>query len=133
MRKTSLNSSSQLMIVDPRLRKAHSRCVVKVARSLLPNLVNGVYDYLMIDLASITYGLRDPRAFLVNVRLAIDYGYLRPSVVFVLDYSRPEHKVVAESRIKWLRDLGLDYILASDEPAEIKAARECLRKIYTRY
>ena len=36
--------------------------------------------------------------------------------------------MVAESRIKWLRELSLDYILASGEPAEIKAARECLSK-----
>ena len=116
------------MIVDPKLRKAYSRCVVEVARGLLPDLVNGIYDYLMIDLASITYGLRDPRTFLVNVRLALDYGYLEPNVIFVIDYSKPEHKAVAESRIKWLRELSLDYVLASDEPAEIKAARECLSK-----
>ena len=89
------------------MRRAYSRCVVEVARGLLPDLVNGVYDYLLIDLASITYGLRDPRAF-------------------VVDYSRPEHKAVAESRIRWLRELSLDYISASDEPAEIKAAKECL-------
>ena len=104
------------------MRRVYSRCVVEVARGVLPDLVNGVYDYLMIDLASITYGLKDPRAFLVNVRLAIDYGYLKPSVVFVIDYSRPGHKPIAESRIKWLRDLGLDFILAEDEPTEINTA-----------
>ena len=114
--------------MDPKLRRVYSRCVVEVVRGLLPDLVNGVYDYLMIDLASITYGLRDPRAFLVNVRLAIDYDYLRPSVVFVVDYSRLEHRAVAESRIRWLRDLGLDFILAEDEPAEIRAAKECLKR-----
>ena len=65
--------------VDPRLRRTYSRCVREVVRGLLPDLVNGIYDYLMIDidLASITYGLKDPRAFLANVRLAIDYGYLK--------------------------------------------------------
>ena len=114
--------------MDPRLRRVYSRCVVEVARGLLPDLVNGFYDYLMIDLASITYGLRDPRAFLVNVRLAIDYNYLRPSVTFVIDYSRPEHRAVAESRIRWLRELSLDFILAEDEPAEIRAAKECLKR-----
>ncbi|WP_256359215.1 hypothetical protein [Vulcanisaeta sp. JCM 14467] len=36
----------------------------------------------------------------MNVRLVIDYDYLRPSVVFVVDYSKPGHKAVAESRIK---------------------------------
>lgn len=94
----------------------------------MPDLVNGLYDYLMIDLASITYGLKDPRAFLANVRLAIDYGYLKPSIIFVIDYSRPEHKAVAESRVRWLRELGLAFILAEDEPAEIRAARECLKR-----
>ena len=114
--------------MDPRLRRANLRCVVEVSRGLLPDLVNGLYDYLLIDLASITYGLRDPRTFLVNVRLAIDYDYLKPSVIFVVDYSRPEHRAVAESRVRRLRELSLDYILASDEPAEIKAARECLKR-----
>ena len=114
--------------MDPRLRRVYSRCITEVARGTLPDLVNGIYDYLMIDLASITYGLKDPRAFLVNVRLAIDYDYLKPSVVFVVDYSRPEHRTVAESRIRWLRELSLDYILAEDEPAEIKAAKECLKR-----
>lgn len=123
-----LNPALPLINVDPRLRKAYSRCVRETARGLLPDLVNGFYDYLFIDLASITYGLRDPRAFLTNVRLAIDYDYLKPSVVFVIDYSKPEHKPIAEARIRWLRDLCLDYVLANDEPAEIKAARECLNR-----
>ncbi|WP_252900476.1 hypothetical protein [Vulcanisaeta sp. JCM 14467] len=93
--------------MDPKLRRVYSRCIREVVRGLLPDLVNGLYDYLMIDLASITYGLKDPRAFLANVRLAIDYGYLKPSIIFVIDYSRPEHKAVAESRVRWLRELGL--------------------------
>ncbi|ADY00973.1 MAG: hypothetical protein ACP5GZ_07310 [Vulcanisaeta sp.] len=114
--------------MNPRLRRIYSKCVVEVERGTLSDLVNDRYDYLMIDLASITYGLRDPRTFLMNVRLALDYDYLRPSVTFVIDYSRPEHKAVAESRVKWLRELGLDYILAEDEPAEVRAARECLRR-----
>ena len=63
----------------------------------------------MISLASITYGIKDPRSFLANVSLAIDYDYLRPSVTFVVDYSKPEHRAVAGSRVKWLRELGLDY------------------------
>ena len=87
----------------------YSRCVAEVGRGTLPDLVNGFYDYLL--LASITYGVKDPRAFLVNVRLAIDYGYLKPIVVFVLDYSRPGHKAVAESRIRRLRELGLNCIV----------------------
>ena len=67
-------------------------------------MVNGIYDYLMVNLASITYDLRGSRAFLVNVRLAIDYDYLRPSVTFVVDYSKPEHRAIAESRVEWLGD-----------------------------
>jgi hypothetical protein len=114
--------------MDPKLRRAYSRCVVEVSRGLLPDLVNGYYDYLIIDLASITYGVNDPRSFLVNMRLAIDYGYLEPRVLFVLDYSKPEHRGVAGSRIKWLRDLGLEYVLAENEPAEVRAARLCLER-----
>jgi len=114
--------------MDPRLRETYSRCVREVARGLLPDLVNDRFDYLVIDLASITYGVSDPRSFLVNIRYALDYGYLRPRVVFVLDYSKPEHRGVAGSRIKWLRDLGLEYVLAEDEPAEVKAARLCLER-----
>lgn len=114
--------------MDPRLRRVYSRCVVEVERGLLPDLVNDRYDYLIIDLASITYAVRDPRAFLINIRLALDYDYLRPRVIFTIDYSRPEHKAVAETRIKWLRDLGLEYVLADNEPAEMRAAKECLAK-----
>ncbi len=114
--------------MDPRLRRFYSRCVLEVERGTLPDLVNDRYGYLMIDLASITYGLRDPRTLLMNVRLALDYDYLRPSVIFVIDYSRPEHRTVAESRIRWLKELGLEYLLAEDEPAEVKAARECLNR-----
>ena len=31
-------------------------------------------------------------------------------------------------RVRWLRELSLDYILAEDEPAEIRAAKECLKR-----
>jgi len=78
--------------MDPRLRETYSRCVREVSRGLLPDLVNGRYDYLIIDYPSIAYGLRRPRSFLVNIKLAMDYGYLKPKVIFVLNYSRPEHK-----------------------------------------
>ena len=74
---------------------------MRLLGGLLTDLVDGVYNYLMVDLASITYGVKDPRAFLMNVRLAIDYGYLKPSIIFVIDYSKPEHKAVAGSRIRW--------------------------------
>jgi hypothetical protein len=114
--------------MDPRLRETYSRCVREVSRGLLPDLVNGRYDYLIIDYPSIAYGLRRPRSFLVNMRLVVDYGYLKPKVVFVLDYSKPIHKEVAGSRIWWFRDLGLEYVLAEDGPAEIRAARLCLER-----
>jgi hypothetical protein len=61
--------------------------------------VNGRYDYLIIDFSSIAYGLRRPRSFLTNIRLALDYGYLKPKVIFVLDYSKPVHREVVDSRI----------------------------------
>jgi hypothetical protein len=110
------------------MREAYSRCSREVARGLLPDLVNGRFDYLVIDLASITYGLKRPRSFLVNMRLAMDYGYLKPKVIFVLDYSKPIHREVAGSRIWWLKGLGLEYVLAEDGPAEIRAAKLCLER-----
>jgi hypothetical protein len=114
--------------MDPKMREAYSRCSREVARGLLPDLVNGRFDYLVIDLASITYGLKRPRSFLVNMRLAMDYGYLKPKVIFVLDYSKPIHREVAGSRIWWLKGLGLEYVLAEDGPAEIRAAKLCLER-----
>jgi hypothetical protein len=114
--------------MDPRTREAYTRCVREASRGLLPELVNGKYDYLIIDFSSITYGLSKPRSFLTNIRLAIDYGYLKPKVIFVLDYSRPIHREVVESRIWWFRDLGLEYVLADNEPAEVRAAKLCLER-----
>ena len=107
--------------MDPRLRESYSRCSREVDRGLLPDLVNGRYDYLVVDYSSIAYGLKSPRSFLVNIRLALDYGYLRPKVIFVLDYSRPMHREVVESRLWWFKGLGLE-----DEPAEVRAAKLCL-------
>ena len=91
-------------------------------------MVNGKYDYLVVDYSSIAYGLRRPRSFLVNIRLALDYGYLKPKVIFVLDYSKPIHREVAESRLWWFKGLGLEYVLAEDGPAEIRAAKMCLER-----
>ena len=112
--------------MDPKMREAYSRCVMEASRGLLPDLVNGKYDYLVVDYSSIAYGLKSPRSFLVNIRLALDYGYLKPKVIFVLDYSKPIHREVAESRIWWFKELGLEYVLAEDGPAEIRAAKLCL-------
>ena len=114
--------------MDPKTREAYSRCVREVSRGLLPELVNGRYDYLIIDFSSIAYGLKSPRSFLTNIKLAMDYGYLKPKVIFVLDYSKPIHKEVVESRIWWLRELGLEYVLAEDGPAEVRAAKLCLER-----
>jgi hypothetical protein len=102
--------------------------LVEVSRGLLPDLVNGKYDCLVVDYSSIAYGLKSPRSFLVNIRLALDYGYLKPKVIFVLDYSKPIHREVAESRIWWFKELGLEYVLAEDGPAEIRAAKLCLER-----
>ena len=114
--------------MDPKAREAYSRCVREVARGLLPDLVNGRFDYLVIDFSSIAYGLRRPRSFLTNIKLAMDYGYLKPKVIFVLDYSKPIHKEVAGSRLWWFRVLGLEYVLADNEPAEVRAAKMCLER-----
>jgi hypothetical protein len=102
--------------------------LVEVSRGLLPDLVNGRFDYLVIDFGSVVYGLRRPRSFLINIKLALDYGYLKPRVVFVLDYSKPIHREVAGSRIWWFKGLGLEYVLAEDGPAEVRAARLCLER-----
>jgi hypothetical protein len=114
--------------MDPRTREAYSRCLVEVSRGLLPDLVNGRFDYLVIDFGGVVYGLRRPRSFLTNIRLALDYGYLKPKVIFVLDYSKPIHREVAESRLWWFRVLGLEYVLAEDGPAEVRAAKLCLER-----
>jgi len=114
--------------MDPKMREAYSRCVMEASRGLLPDLVNGKYDYLVVDYSSIAYGLKSPRSFLVNIRLALDYGYLKPKVIFVLDYSKPIHREVAESRIWWFKELGLEYVLAEDGSAEIRAAKLCLER-----
>jgi hypothetical protein len=114
--------------MDPRTREAYSKCVTETSRGLLPDLANGRFDYLVIDFGSVVYGLRRPRSFLVNIRLALDYGYLKPKVIFVLDYSKPIHREVAESRIWWFKGLGLEYVLAEDGPAEVRAARLCLER-----
>jgi hypothetical protein len=99
---------------------------MEASRGLLPDLVNGRFDYLVIDFLSIAYGLRRPRSFLTNIKLAMDYGYLKPKVIFVLDYSKPIHREVAGSRLWWFKELGLEYVLAEDGPAEIRAAKMCL-------
>jgi len=114
--------------MDPKAREAYPRCVTEASRGLLPDLVNDKYDYLVIDFPSIAYGLSRPRSFLVNIKLAIDYGYLKPRVIFVLDYSKPIHKEVAGSRLWWFKELGLEYVLAEDGPAEIRAAKLCLER-----
>jgi hypothetical protein len=101
---------------------------METSRGLLPDLVNGKYDYLVVDYSSIAYGLSRPRSFLTNIRLALDYGYLKPRVIFVLDYSKPIHREIIDSRIWWFRDLGLEYVLAEDGPAEVRAAKLCLEK-----
>jgi hypothetical protein len=101
---------------------------MEVSRGLLPDLVNGRFDYLVIDFLSIAYGLSRPRSFLTNIKLAMDYGYLKPKVIFVLDYSKPIHREIIDSKLWWLRVLGLEYVLAEDEPAEVRAAKLCLER-----
>jgi hypothetical protein len=112
--------------MGPKTREAYPRCVMEASRGLLPDLINGKYDYLIIDFPSIAYGLKSPRSFLVNIKLALDYGYLKPKVIFVLDYSKPIHREIIDSKIWWFRELGLEYVLAEGEPAEIRAAKLCL-------
>ena len=39
-----------------RFRKVYFRCAVEVGRGSLPDLVNGIFDYLVVDLVGIAYG-----------------------------------------------------------------------------
>jgi hypothetical protein len=109
--------------VDPKLRRAYSRCIVEVSRGSLDDLAAD-FELLLVDLPSLAYAL-GAYSLLASIRLGLDYGKLR-RVIFVLDYWEVKHRLVADKYIRWLRELGLDYRLSPDEPAEIKAARICM-------
>lgn len=105
------------------MRRIYSGCVIEVSRGSLLEVVDNV-DTLIIDLASITYG-SDPSSFINNIRLALDYGYLRQRVIFVVDYWSDAQRSVVQPYVELLRDLGLDYVLSRSKPAEITAAEMC--------
>ncbi|ABL88706.1 hypothetical protein Pisl_1551 [Pyrobaculum islandicum DSM 4184] len=43
--------------MNPKLRRAYARCVRELTREPLPDLVNGFYDFLMVDFGSIGVGM----------------------------------------------------------------------------
>ncbi len=107
--------------MDPRLRRCVTRCILELSRGKFTDFCEE-FDYIVVDLPSIIYGLNRPEAFIVNLGLAQQLGQLRARFILVLDYSRDKHRLLAEKRLRVIRELGVEYILSSDKPAEIKAA-----------
>jgi len=105
-----------------KIKKAYAKCVVELDRNSFSHYCN-VYDIIIIDLASIVYGLKNPKEFLLNLALARDY--VKSRFIIVLDYLEEKHKVVSNRYIKLLEHLHLEYILSENESAELKAARMC--------
>ena len=110
--------------MDPKLRKTYSECVYEVERGLLSHFLNK-YDVIVIDLASITYGVKNRIAFLQALSLAQTYGNFKARIILVLDYQKNGHKSIVNKLIPKIENYGLEYILSHYEPAEIKAAKIC--------
>ncbi len=107
--------------MDPRLRRCIIHCISELSRKRFTDFCEE-FDYIVIDLPSIIYGLNRPETFIVNIGLAQQLGQSRARFILVLDYSQDKHRPLAERRLKVIRELGLDYVLSTDRPAEIKAA-----------
>lgn len=75
------------------------------------------YRVFVLDVPSLTYKLKRPCSYLRSL------ANLPVRIVAVLDYSKDEHKEVAQKRLSCLKELHVDYVLASNEPAEILAGR----------
>ncbi|NPA71157.1 MAG: hypothetical protein GXO26_10160 [Crenarchaeota archaeon] len=118
--------------MDPKLRRRIIKCVRKI-RTITFTEACQEYDYIIIDLASIVYGLKRPIEFLKNLSLAQSYGMCRSRFIIVLDYSKDIHVKVSSRYISMIRDLGLEYETSPDEPAEIKAAKICRELIDNGY
>ncbi|NPA23624.1 MAG: hypothetical protein GXO23_04950 [Crenarchaeota archaeon] len=114
--------------MDPRLRRKVIKCVRRIRTIPFTDACNE-YDIIVIDLASIVYGLRRPVEFLKNLSLAQTHNIVRSRFVIVLDYSREIHVKVSNRYITLIRDLGLEYVLSENEPAEIRAAKICREHI----
>ena len=97
---------------------------IELKRGTLNDFCNE-FDYILIDLSSITYGIKNWKSFIYSIYLALSYGICKSNFIFVLDYSKNEHRLVNENRIKFLKELHLNYVLSYDEPAELKAAKLC--------
>jgi len=107
--------------MDPKLRRCLTNCISELSRKRFTDFCEE-FDYIVIDLPSIIYGLTRPETFIMNLGLAQQLGQSRAHFILVLDYSQDKHRPLAERRLRIIREFGLDYVLATDRPAEIKAA-----------
>ncbi len=110
--------------MDPKLRRKFVKCIRKV-RTITFTEACQEFDYIVIDLASIVYGLKRPIEFLKNLSLAQSYGVSRARFIIVLDYSKDVHVKVSNRYVKIIDELGLEYEISPNEPAEIRAAKIC--------
>lgn len=86
----------------------------------------GEYRVIIVDWASIVYGLKNPLSFLMNLVLAEKEGYVNSHFVFVIDYSKDIHRKVFDFKYRrYFEEHCVDYVLSMDEPAEVKAAKMC--------
>jgi len=118
--------------MDPKLRRKIVKCVRKL-RTITFTEACQEYDFIIIDLSSIVYGLKRPIEFLKNLSIAQTYSTCRSRFIIVLDYSKDVHVRVSRRYIELIRELGLDFEVSPDEPAEIKAAKICRQLIEKGY
>ncbi len=111
--------------MDPRIRRKIVKCVKEICTKPFEELCNE-YDVVLIDWASIVYGLKNPLNFLINLRMAEQLGLVRSRFIIVVDYSKEVHRQVFDRKFrKYFDENHVEYVLAEDEPAEIKAAKMC--------
>ncbi len=110
--------------MDPKLRRKIVKCIRRV-RTLTFTEACNEYDIIIIDLSSVVYGFKRPIEFLKNLSIAQREGLVNSKFVIVFDYSKDIHVKVSRRYIGIVRELGLDYVLSEDEPAEIRAAKLC--------
>lgn len=104
------------------MRRVYSKCIIELDRKLFTYFCN-IYDIIVIDLASIVYGIKNPKEFILNLALA--RNYVKSHFIIILDYLKDKHKQVSDKYVKFIKDLCLDYVLADNESADIKAAKVC--------
>ncbi len=110
--------------MDPGLRRIYSQCVEEVDRGTLSKFLEE-FDLIVVDLASVTYGVRN-RLALVKALSMSGYG---GKVLLVLDFSREEHVAAARKILPMIERFCLGYALSRDRPAEILAGELCREKM----